>query len=400
MPLEVRADCPVGASPGLAALQRKAPMARAVMPDGQPVWLVTGYHEAKVVLADRRFSAVPSNPGYPLAGGFGLHGSILAQTMQRKDPPEHTRMRKLVGRQFTPARIASFQPIVDAAVEKVLDDLAESGDAVIEFGERAAKRIPAMVTDEILGIPAGERTFFQNAAAALFNVHDSAEEFLASENRVAEYLRSLLSSGGASPDGIIAQLVRARESRGQLTDEELVAFILHLVVAGHETTTNQMLLSLWSLLTADPPEGRRLSDLDDTQWAEVVEELLRFHAIVRGGPRRAAIEDVEVGGVTIRAGEGVYVSIWTANHDASVYPTPASWKWAREASEPEHLAFGHGLHQCLGQYLARAELRATFRRFFHRFPDAALDGADEAALFGSETTNYGMHKLLVRLAPA
>lgn len=396
MPLEV-GECPVGSSPAMLAVQARNRVARAVMPDGQPVWLVTGYNEVRAVLADRRFSSVPSNPGYPVAGGFGLAGSILNRTMQRHDPPEHTRMRRMVAREFTPARVAGFQPIIDKAVQDVLEEVSSSAKDVIDFGKQVAEEIPARVTDDILGIPTDERAFFKQAAGALFNVHDSAELYLESENRVADYIRSLIASGRAAPGGIVNRLVKAYAGSDQGSEDELVAFIMHLVVAGHETTTNQMNLSMWSLLTTEPPRGRRLDSLTRDEWLPAIDELLRFHAIVRGGPRRVALEDVAIGDVTIKAGEGVFLSVWAANHDPLVHQNPEAWSWTRDERQPEHLAFGHGLHQCLGQYLAREELAAVFAGFFNRFPAASVNNSEGAAVFGSDSTNYGMRTLQVRL---
>ncbi|WP_162534007.1 cytochrome P450 [Dietzia lutea] len=396
LPLEV-GECPVGGSREMLALQSRTPVARAAMPDGQPVWLVTGYDEVRAVLGDRRFSSVSSKPGYPTAGGFGLAGSVLNRTMQRHDPPEHTRMRRMIAREFTPARVAGFQPIIDKAVEDVLKEVCASGEDVIEFKKQIAEEVPARVTDEIMGIPEDERAFFKEAAAALFNVHDSAEQYLESETRVADYIRSLITTGRATPDGLVSRLAKNYSGSEHASEDELAAYIMHLVVAGHETTTNQMTLDMWSLLNTEPPEGRSLDSLTRAEWLDVIDELMRFHAIVRGGPRRVAVEDITVGDVTIKAGEGVLTSIWTANHDPSAFDDPESWSWSRDERQPEHLGFGHGLHQCLGQYLAREELATVFTEFFGRFPAATLSEGEGAAVFGSDSTNYGMHSLRVQL---
>ncbi|MET7902369.1 cytochrome P450 [Streptomyces sp. NPDC005355] len=357
---------------------------------GSTGWLVTGYREAREVLLDPRFSAerwrgddtVRPVPEWVRENKSSGTGSFLFM-----DAPEHGRYRGLLMRYFTVRRMRELEGRIEAIVTERLDALEAAGkpaDLVRHF----ALPIPSLVICGMLGVPYEERATFQSVAARLLRHDRSNEDFLAGRATLAAFIGALITAKRKEPqDDLISKLTAVAE----LTDAEIIGIAALLLVAGHETTTNMLSLGTFALLR-DPEQLRRLR-ADDSLVPGAVEELLRYLSIVNAFPVRIALEDVVVGGVTVKAGESVAVSIPAANRDAALVEDPGTLDVGRPRSS--HLAFGYGIHQCLGQHLARTELAAAYRGLLGRFPGLRLAVAPEEVPMRGDMVIYGAHELPV-----
>ncbi|WP_431929413.1 cytochrome P450 [Nonomuraea jabiensis] len=374
LPIERNQECPFDPPAGLRGLP---PMARLEMADGHQGWLATTMAAARTVLSDPRFSARqelkhtavhvvrPGGPARPAPPGF------FAAT----DPPEHTRYRRLLTGQFTLRRMRLLEPRIEQIAADHLDAMAKAGPPV-DLVTAYALPIPSLVICELLGVPYTDHEFFQDRSAALVTPDRNGAQATAD---LTAYLGELVRRKRVEPgDDLISGLI------GELTDEELTYVALILLVAGHETTANMLALGVFALLKEGLPfeEG-------------AVEELLRWLSILhQGAPSRAALEDVEVAGELVRKGETVALSLPVINRDGAVFEDPDVLRLDR-ADARRHLAFGHGVHQCLGQQLARNELRIGYRALFERFPGLRLAVPATEVPLKHDASVYGVRCLPV-----
>ena len=383
----------MGHPPEFAEWRRERPIRPVSMADGQRVWLVSTHELAKTVLADGRFSSNVFLPGYPTDGVAGHVGGEFSRSMIRMDAPDHTRLRRLVTREFMPKRIEHLKPTIREVVDSSLDAMEENGSPV-DFVSTFAAPVPGIVIDRMLGVPEEDHAFFQDSANALVTREIAPAASLEVQRELGDYIRQLVVEKQRKPEGedLFTKLVHHRDENGEgLTTEELASFGVLLIAGGHDTTMNQLSLSMLTLLKE--PALRKRLELDPSQWPRAVNELLRFWAIVRSGPRRVATEDVEVGGQMIRRGEGVVVSIWSANHDETVFPAPGTVDIERGG--PPHVAFGFGVHQCIGQSVARLELTIALPAVLQRFPTISLAREPRDEDFRRDMSIYGLYELEV-----
>ncbi|WP_181448785.1 cytochrome P450 [Nonomuraea aridisoli] len=337
-----------------AELRGLPAMSRLEFADGHLGWLATTMAAAKVVLGDPRFSARqelkhvpvrsarPGGPAAPAPPGF----------FATMDPPGHTRYRRLLTGRFTVRRMRELEPRVERIAAEHLDAMAAAGPPA-DLVSAYALPIPSLVICELLGVPYDDRGFFQDRTARIVLPDRDTAGAIAD---LSAYLGELVRRRRAEPgDDLISDLT------GDLTDEELANVAMILLVAGHETTANMLALGTFALLERGVAyeEG-------------AVEELLRWLSVLQlGAPSRAALEDVEVAGALVRKGETVAMSLSVVNRDPDEFDDPDALLPGRPEAR-RHLAFGHGVHQCLGQQLARIELRAGYRALFDRFPGLRL----------------------------
>ncbi len=374
----------------LGILRETAPISRLRFPDGHLGWLVTSYALAREVHADRRFSSrselhhiiremggqtVPQQP--PARPGMFIG----------MDAPDHTRYRKLLTGQFTVRRMNQLLPRVEQIVAEHLAGLRAQGspaDLVANF----ALPVPSMVICELLGVPYEEREGFQRDTGAALSLNKPFEEARAALDRVQEFVADLTRRKRGEPgDDMISGLIET----GELTDEEVANMGMLLLVAGHETTANMLGLGTFLLLTR--PDQLRLLREDPTLVDNAVEEMMRYLTIIHFGTTRTALEDVEIGGVVVRAGETVSISVPAANRDPERFERPDEFDVTRSASG--HLGFGHGAHQCLGQQLARIEMRVGYAALFREFPDLRLAVPASEVRMRTDMSIYGVHELPV-----
>lgn len=348
----------------IAALAAQGPVSRGTWVDGSPVWLVTGHPESVTVLTDPRFSSDPTKQaGIDLAAAAGLPADVapyLLRTLGAYDPPDHTRLRRLVSRAFTARRVEGLRPRIEEIADELLSGLPEECDLI----ERYAYPLPIRVICELLGVPVADRDTWRGWAADL-GAPDPGRVAAGARGLIG-YMRELIAAKRAAPgDDLLSGLIRVRDEDGdRLGDEELIAMSISILVAGHETTVGLISQGVRLLLT-------RSLDLGDSP-AAAVEELLRYSGPAEIAVLRYTLEPVELGGVRIPAGEAVQVVYAAANRDPRRFDRPGVLDLRR--SDNPHLAFGHGIHYCLGAALARAEAQIALTGLFTRFPELTLAG--------------------------
>jgi cytochrome P450 len=352
-----------------AELRKRAPLSRLAYPDGHVGWVATGYSAIRAVLADPRFSTRRELLHQPVGRERAHERPAPAEPgiFPHMDPPEHTRFRRLLSGHFGPRRVAELTPAIRQYTEQALDGMADAGSPV-DLVTSFAMPIPALVICELLGVPPEDRHPIQAATAVMNDLDSTPEQAVGAVMTITGTVRGLLSRLRAGPapsgDGLLAHAV----ANGDLTDDELTNLGMVLLATGHLPTSSMLALGTFALLT-DPAQRARL--VADPELAErAVEELLRYLSILQFDVRRTALVDVEIDGQAIAAGETVVLALPVANRDPARFADPDTLDLARPAAG--HLAFGHGVHQCLGQHLARAELRIALTALFQRFPDLRL----------------------------
>ncbi|MFF0626352.1 cytochrome P450 [Streptomyces sp. NPDC004296] len=347
-------------------LRQSAPVCPARFPSGDEGYVVSRHEDVRTVLGDPRFSrAATVAPGAPRLTTVAFEQGGLF-TM---DPPEHTRLRSLVAREFTPRRVAALTPRMAELTDGLLDAMARHGGPV-DVLEALAQPLPVAVICELLGVPPADRADFRDWSEAVLSITalDRAEA-LARRAALLEYLGSLIAAKRAAPgDDLLSALVAARDERGRLSERELLTMVLTLLVAGYETTASVLGTAVFTLLRH--PGALAALRSSPEQLSAAVEELLRINPIGDGGPLRVTLEDVELAGCPIPAGSAVIAAVCAANRDPARFPDPAAYRPDRH--DGTHLAFGHGPHFCLGAPLARTELRIALGALAARFPGLRL----------------------------
>ncbi|MFJ4186528.1 cytochrome P450 [Kitasatospora sp. NPDC089509] len=389
LPAPHSGGCPFGPPPAYTGAAATASMTRAELPDGDLCWLVTGYDEVRTVLSDRRFSADVRHPAFPLLVA-GAREKLVTDnpTFLRLDDPEHARQRRMVTGEFLVKRVEALRPEIQRIVDEALDRMTAdrtTADLVADF----ALPVPSLVICLLLGVPYEDHDRFQGLSRTMLSQESTVEQLRQAQEEVLDYLTGLAARKRADPEDDILSRLAVRDD---LTPEDVAGTGVLLLIAGHETTANMISLST-ALLLEQPEQIARLADPAALPGA--VEELLRLLTIVHTGLPRVAVEDVELGGVTVRAGEGVIAMLSTANRDQEVFGgtdhrATDELDLGRDARR--HLAFGFGVHQCLGQPLARAELQIALETLFRRLPGLRLTGERE---FRTESFIYGMRSLPV-----
>ncbi|NUP02752.1 MAG: cytochrome P450 [Nonomuraea sp.] len=370
-----------------AALRERGAIHRLTFADGHLGWLVTGYSAARTILADPRFSNRPDRVHPVVPARMRLQQDVLPGFFLRMDAPEHTRYRKLLTGQFTVRRMKMLEPRIEEIANSCLDAMQAEGPPA-DLVQSFALPIPSLVICELLGVPYEDRAKFQEDTKVLVNLETAADDALAAFSRIGAYLAGLIKRKRAEPaDDLLSGLVES----GELNDEELNGVAFLLLVAGHETTANMLGLGTYALLT-NPGQLAAMRD-DPSVVENGVEELLRYLTIIHLGPVRSALEDVEIEGRLVRAGESVAFHLPTVNRDPSRFPDADHLDVHRPAGG--HLTFGHGIHQCLGQQLARAEMRIAYPALLRRLPGLRLAVTPEEVPMRSDMSIYGVHRLPV-----
>ncbi|MCX4095378.1 cytochrome P450 [Nocardia sp. alder85J] len=354
--------------PLFATLRQEEPVSRIRLPYGGDGWLVTRYADVRQVLADHRFSRavtvgrddIPRSTPEP----------ARANSLLSMDPPEHSRLRKLVSKAFTVRRVAELRPRAQQIVDDLFDDLERTGSPA-DLVQGLALPLPVTVICEMLGVPPEEQHRFRDFSDTVMSTTaHSLAEIVAARAALEDYLAELVARRRATPtDDLYGALVAARDDEDRLSEAELVNLGVTILIAGHETTANQIANFTYVLLS-DPDRWESLLRRPESVPA-AVEELLRYVQLGSGAAfARVATEDVELGGVTVRAGEAVFASIQSANRDDSVFAGSERLDLTRETNV--HVAFGHGAHHCLGAQLARVELQVALSSLLRRFPGLHL----------------------------
>ena len=381
--------------PALAALRESGPVRRVEPRLGLPVWVVGRYDDVLPALSDPRLSNDPRH-----ANGLTalLRGDFLSRSMIGADPPEHTRLRRLVSKAFTARRVEGLRSRVEEITDALLDRIAPRGTAelIAEF----ALPLPITVIGELLGVPEPDRQRFRAWTDEMldrpFDPDVDMALITAARERMYGYLADLVEAKRARPaDDLLTDLVEATDEGERLDRQELLAMTFLLLIAGYVTTVNLIGNGTLALLRA-PDQLDRLR-ADPSLVPQAVEELLRFDGPVNPGLTRFASEDLEIGGVRIPRGDIVLLAVAAADRDPRRFPDPD--RLDVDSAGSGHLAFGHGVHYCLGAPLARLEAQVAFTALLTRLPDLALAVPDDQLQWSASGVLRGVRELAVSFTP-
>ncbi|WP_329456687.1 cytochrome P450 [Streptomyces sp. NBC_01497] len=380
--------------PELGALREREPVSRLPVP-GMTVWLVSSYDEARQVLGDARAF---SNDFAHLIGRSGVDEHHEPGGLGFTDPPDHTHLRRLLTPEFTMRRLGRLAPRIHAIVEERLAALSDAAgpDGTVDFIEHFAMPVPALVICELLGVPYEERDAFQRFSVARFDVLGGVGASFGAITESRNYLRGVIEQQRRDPgDGLLGMLVR--EHGDKVTDEELTGLADGVLTGGLETTASMLGLGTLIMLQ-DREHLTALRDAPDPAAVAgpFVDELLRHLTVVQTAFPRFAREDNEIGGVQIAEGDIVIVSLSAADRDPRLGPDMDTFDPSRPPASP-HLAFGYGIHRCVGAELGRMELRAAFPQLVSRFPEMRLAVEPRDLAFRKVSIVYGVDALPVHL---
>ncbi|MFR9727672.1 cytochrome P450 [Saccharopolyspora sp. MS10] len=369
--------------PEYAGYRERPGLVRSRLPTGAVVWLVTRHEDVRAVLTDPRVSSNPAHEGFPsLLGSTG--GVPSPDTMPgwfvALDPPDHGRFRKTLISEFSVRRIREMRPAIEQVVRDRVDAMLAAGDTADLVADFALP-VPSLVISSLLGVPRVDRDFFEAKTRVLVSTAATDQDREAATKELLRYLNRLISIKRRRPgEDLISRLLAA----GTMSAAELSGVAMLLLIAGHETTANNIALGVLTLLLNPEWIGRD----------GVVEELLRLHSVADLVALRVAVEDLEIGGQRIAAGEGIVPLVAAANHDERAFGCPHRFDPDRAARH--HVAFGYGVHQCLGQNLVRGEMDLAYQVLFDRIPKLELAGPVAELPFKHDGVLFGLHSLPVR----
>ncbi|MEU9177285.1 cytochrome P450 [Streptomyces sp. NPDC048550] len=381
--------CPYHPPAAYQPLREGRPLSRVTLFDGRSVWVVTGHAEARALLCDGRLSADRQNEAFPAPTKRfkGLQNRRTA--LLGVDDPVHNTQRRMLIPSCTLKRTAALRPAIRQTVDRLIDDMIARGPEA-ELVSSFALPVPSMVICALLGVPYEDHEFFEAQSRRLLRGPELADVEDA-RSQINGYLADLIEHKRTHRgDGLLDELVERRLETGETDIDELVSLAAILLIAGHETTANMISLGTFTLLRH--PEQLAELRADPSLISVAVEELMRFLSIA-DGMLRVATEDIEIGGVTVRADDGVIFSTSVINRDAAVFEEPDALDWHRPARH--HVGFGFGVHQCLGQNLARAEMEIALGTLFARLPGLRLAAEPDRIPFRPGDTIQGMVELPV-----
>lgn len=383
---------PSGCPAGILAELRERPPSAVRIPAGtmgsQLAWLVTRYPDVHQALKDPRLSADELAPGAPARLQVPQEGR--PSSFLRMDDPEHSRLRGMIASEFTARKVRSMRPAIQRLVDELLYELGALPQRA-DLHDVFSMRLPTLVIARVLGVPDEDSEFFTEKTRGALSQGDPAASYTAFLE-MTRYLEDMADRGLRKPGDDLMGRLAARRAAGEITRDEIVGIARLVLVAGHETTTNQIALSVLSLLQ-DP--GLRAQVLADPAALvpRYIEESMRFWSLSQDAILRVALEDMELGGVAVHKGDAVVISIPAANHDESVFADAGRIDVHRDTSA--HLQWGLGPHYCLGAPLARLEMELALTSLFERFPGLKLATDDVNALFRKETVFHGLDSLPV-----
>ncbi|MFE5568944.1 cytochrome P450 [Amycolatopsis japonica] len=382
------AGCPFDPPPVIRSLQEETPLARVRLWDDSTPWLATRYADQRKLLSDPRVSADITRPGYP--SPTPLRGGSISFILM--DDPEHARLRRMVTAPFTIKRVEAMRPGVQKIVDDLIDEML-AGPNPADLVTAFALPVPSLVICQLLGVPYADHEFFQDNSNVLINRETGPEAKAAAGAALGEYLDTLIGEKLENPGEDLLSGLTERIRAGELTRQEAAQMGVLMLIAGHETTANMIALGTLALLE-HPDQLTLLRETDDPKLiASAVEELLRYLHITHNGRRRVALEDIEIADEVIRAGEGIILANDIGNRDPDVFPDPDRLDLRRDSRR--HVAFGFGVHQCLGQPLARMELQVVYGTLYRRIPTLRLAADLSEIDFKHDGSVYGVYALPV-----
>ncbi|MDH6214886.1 cytochrome P450 [Streptomyces pseudovenezuelae] len=392
-PMARAPGCPFAPPPEMLKLHAEKPVSKVRLWDGSSHWLVTRYEDQRALYGDQRLSVDTTREGFPyLNAAFRETASKTPPSFLNMDDPDHARIRRMVTGPFTVKRIEALRP----AIQRMTDDLIDrmlAGPKPVDLVEALALPLPSLVICELLGVPYEDHEFFQSNSRVGLRRDVPAEDVRAAFGALFQYLDRQLDAKLADPAEDMLSELAARMGAGDLSRMEAAMLGILLLGAGHETSANMIALGALAFME-HPDQLAVVRDTDDPKvLASAAEEMLRYLTVVHTGQRRLALEDLEIGGQLVRAGEGVIIPGATGNWEADVFPDPELLDVHRDARR--HMAFGFGIHQCLGQQLARLELQIVYGTLFRRVPTLRLATELDKVPFKDDGIVYGVYELPV-----
>jgi cytochrome P450 len=396
-PMEREARCPFAPPRQMLEMGEAKPLSRVRIWNGSTPWLITGHEVARALFADSRVSVDDRIEGFPHWNEHMLSTvNKRPRSVFTSDAEEHTRFRRMLSKPFTFKRVEALRSTIQEVTDECIDAIL-AGPQPADVVAKLALPVPTKVISDMLGVPYEDHEFFQehaNAGLARFAAADAMQKGAMSLHK---YLIDLVETKMAIPRGegtedAVSDLAE-RVTAGEISVKEAAQLGTGLLIAGHETTANMIGIGILALLE-NPEQAALLRDSDDPKFiANAAEELMRYNSIIQNGQRRVALDDIEIGGETIRKGEGIIIDLAPANWDAATYPNPDQLDFTRDASQ--ELGFGYGRHQCVGQQLARAELQIVFQTLLRRIPTLKLAIPFDTVPFKHDRLAYGVYELPV-----
>ncbi|OBI81210.1 cytochrome P450 [Mycobacterium asiaticum] len=392
-PMTRAVGCPFAPPPKVLELNAERQLGRVRIWDGSTPWLITGYEAIRSLFTDSRVSVDDRLPGYP-HWNEGMLATVHSRprSVFTSDGEEHTRYRRMLSKPFTFRRVEALRPAVQQIADDHIDALLagpQPGDIVAGL----ALPVPSLVISQLLGVPYEEADFFQEQAQRGMGRYATEEDTAQGAASLARYLAKLVRIKMESPSEDLVSDLAERVNAGELSVREAAQLSTGVLIAGHETTANMLSLSVAALLD-NPDQLALLRDTEDPRViATAVEELMRYLSIIQTGQRRIAIADIELGGETIRAGDGIILDVAPANWDSRQFPAPERLDLTRD--DGPHVGFGYGRHQCVGQQLARMELQIVLPTLFRRIPTLRMAVPVEELPFKHDALAYGVYELPV-----
>jgi cytochrome P450 monooxygenase len=365
-----------------AQLRERRGLVRSTLPNGSTVWLVTRHEDVRTVLTHPNVSSNPTHEGFPTIGRTGAVPlpEQVPGWFVGFDPPEHGRFRKQLIPEFTVRRVKQLQPDIQTIVDGRIDAMTAAGNTA-DLVSAFALPVPSLVICMLLGVPYNDHDYFESRTRLLVTLGTPDEVREAAAGDLLQYLNRLISiKQRFRADDLLSKLL----ADGTLSAPEIAGVGLLLLIAGHETTANNIAIGVIMLM-------------QNRKWIgdpRVVEEVLRYASVADLVSLRVAVQDVEIGGQLIKAREGIVPLVAAANHDKCAFDRADEFDPGRPARH--HVAFGFGIHQCLGQNLVRAEIETAYRTLFERLPTLEIDGSIEELPFKYDGILFGVHSLPVR----
>lgn len=390
-PMERDTRCPFAPPPQM--LGNVKGLSRVKIWNGSTPWLITGHDEARTLFADPRVSVDDRRDGFP---HWNAHMLATVEKRPRSvftaDAEEHTRFRRMLSKPFTFRRVEALRPVIQKITDECIDEIL-AGPQPADIVDKLGLPVPTVVISEMLGVPYEDHEFFQEHANAGLARYAAADAMQKGAMSLHQYLIDLIEKKQANPAEDAVSDLAERVTAGEISVKEAAQLGTGLLIAGHETTANVIGIGVLALLE-NPEQADFLRNAEDPKViANAVEELMRYLSIIQNGQRRVAIEDIEISGETIRAGEGIIIDLAPANWDAKTYPEPDKLDLSRDAGQ--QLGFGYGRHQCVGQQLARAELQIVFHTLLRRIPTMRLAIPFDQVPFKHDRLAYGVYELPV-----
>ena len=393
-PMGRAVGCPFAPPPAVMELGAARPLSRVKIWDGSTPWLITGYEEVRTLFSDSLVSVDDRRPGFP-HWNEGMLSTVhkRPRSVFTSDAEEHTRFRRMLSKPFTFKRVEGLRPVIQQITDEHIDAMLagpQPGDIVTAL----ALPVPSLVISQLLGVPYEDADMFQHHANIGLARYATGEDTVKGAMNLNKYLAQLVEAKMENPAQDAVSDLAERVKAGELSVKEAAQLGTGLLIAGHETTANMIGLGVLALLQY-PDQAAVLRDTEDPKVvSNAVEELLRYLSIIQNGQRRVAAEDIEIAGEVIRAGEGIIIDLAPANWDAKAFAEPERL-YLHRSGAGQHVAFGYGRHQCVGQQLARAELQIVFHTLLRRVPTLELAVPIEDVPFKHDRLAYGVYELPV-----